>query len=40
MLEGFNSYHIGIVDDKIKSVTIKGYDSVSNLLDDILKVAS
>ncbi len=40
MLESFNSYHIGIVDDKIKSVTIKGYDSVSNLLDDILKVAS
>ena len=35
MLKYFNSYHIGEVTDKIKEVTIKGYNQVYEFLRDI-----
>ena len=37
MLECFNSYYIGNVDEKIKKVCLKGYNSLSNLLEDMQK---
>ncbi len=37
MLKHFNGYYIGNPSDNIKNVCLKGYDSVSNLVNDIIK---
>lgn len=37
MLKLFNGYYVGMVDDKIKNVCLKGYNSVSELIKEILK---
>ena len=37
MLKNYNGYYIGIVNDRIKDVCIKGYNQVYELLDELEK---
>lgn len=40
MLKYFNGYHIGKVSDRIKEVTLKGYNQVYEFFDDIEKLSN